>query len=125
METDAKGILIVDDELCIVHALAFLFEEAGYRVFRASSAGEAEEILDRECPGLILLDVNMPEKDGFALCRDIRRRPELKDVHIIMLSAMGQEIDTKRGLEAGADEYITKPFEPSLLRRKAREILGY
>lgn len=121
--TDAKSILIVDDELCIVHALSFLLEDAGFQVFGASSAREAEKILVKENPGLIFLDVNMPEKDGYALCRDIRQRPELKGVHIIMLSAMGQEIDTQRGIEAGANEYITKPFDPSLLRKKAKEIL--
>lgn len=124
METKAKSILIIDDELCITHALTFLFQDLGYPCFSASTALEAEEILARENPGLIILDVNMPEKDGYAVCREVRSRPDMKDVYIIMLSAMGQEIDTQRGYDAGANEYMTKPFDPLLLRNKAREILG-
>lgn len=124
METNPKSILIIDDELCIVHALTFLFQDLGYPCFTALDASEAEEILARENPGLIILDVNMPEKDGYAVCREIRSRPDLKDVYIIMLSALGQEIDTQRGYDAGANEYMTKPFDPLLLRKKAQEILG-
>ncbi len=123
METKPQSILIVDDELCITHSLSFLFQTEGYECFTALNAMEAEEILEEERPGLIFLDVNMPEKDGYALCRDIRNKPEFKDAHIIMLSAMGQETDTKLGLEAGANEYITKPFDPVLLRKKAKDIL--
>ena len=124
MATKPKSILIIDDELCIAHALTFLFQDLGYPCFAALNASEAEEILARENPGLIILDVNMPEKDGYAVCREVRSRPDLKDVYIIMLSAMGQEIDTQRGYDAGANEYMTKPFDPLLLRKKAQEILG-
>lgn len=118
-----KTILIVDDELCILHTLSILFQDEGYECLTALHHEEAEKILEKERPRLIVLDVNMPGKSGLNICREIREKADFKDVHIIMLSALGQEADTKAGMEAGANEYVTKPFDPVSLRKKVREIM--
>jgi DNA-binding response OmpR family regulator len=108
-------ILIVDDEPPILDLVRFTLEDAEVRVVEASDGVEALALARRLRPDLILLDVHMPRLDGLEACRQIRRDPALARTPIIMLTAAGQEADRARGREAGADEYLTKPFSPLAL----------
>jgi DNA-binding response OmpR family regulator len=108
-------ILIVDDEPPILDLVRFTLEDAEVRVVEASDGVEALTLARRLRPDLILLDVHMPRLDGLEACRQIRRDPALAQTPIVMLTAAGQEADRARGREAGADEYLTKPFSPLAL----------
>ncbi|HYS91924.1 MAG TPA: response regulator [Candidatus Acidoferrales bacterium] len=108
-------ILIVDDEPPILDLVRFTLEDADVRVVEASDGVEALVVARRVRPDLILLDVHMPRLDGLEACRQIRRDPALARTPIVMLTAAGQEADRARGREAGADEYLTKPFSPLAL----------
>jgi two-component system, OmpR family, phosphate regulon response regulator PhoB len=108
-------ILIVDDEPPILDLVRFTLEDADVRVVEASDGVEALAVARRVKPDLILLDVHMPRLDGLEACRQIRREPALARTRIVMLTAAGQEADRTRGREAGADEYLTKPFSPLAL----------
>lgn len=108
-------ILIVDDEPAILDLVRFTLEDAEVRVVEASDGVEALALARRVRPDLILLDVHMPRLDGLEACRQIRREPALARTPIVMLTAAGQEADRARGREAGADEYLTKPFSPLAL----------
>ena len=108
-------ILIVDDEPPILDLVRFTLEDADVRVVEASDGVEGLAVARRVKPDLILLDVHMPRLDGLEACRQIRREPALARTPIVMLTAAGQEADRARGREAGADEYLTKPFSPLAL----------
>ncbi len=104
------SILIVDDEPNILLALQFLMKKAGYVVRSAKDGVEALTEIARERPDLVLLDVMMPKLDGFSVCQRIRDTPEWRDVRVIMLTARGRDVERQKGLDIGADDYITKPF---------------
>ena len=106
-------ILIADDEVSIQRLLSFILRKFGHEILIAGDGAKALEIVQKEKPELVFLDVMMPEKNGIEVCREIKSNPELKDVYIVMLTAKGEESDMKRMYEAGADEYIPKPFSPS------------
>jgi two-component system, OmpR family, phosphate regulon response regulator PhoB len=108
-------ILIVDDEPPILDLVRFTLEDTEVRVVEASDGVEALALARRLRPDLILLDVHMPRLDGLEACRQIKRDPALARTPIVMLTAAGQEADRARGREAGADEYLTKPFSPLAL----------
>jgi DNA-binding response OmpR family regulator len=108
-------ILIVDDEPAILDLVRFTLEDAEVRIVEASDGVEALALARRVRPDLILLDVHMPRLDGLEACQQIRRDPALARTPIVMLTAAGQEADRARGREAGADEYLTKPFSPLAL----------
>lgn len=103
----AYKLLVVDDENNIVDILRFNLEKEGYEVFTAENGRIGYEVFKKEKPDLLLLDIMMPELDGFGLCKMIR---EESNVPIIMLTARAEEVDKVLGLEFGADDYITKPF---------------
>lgn len=105
-------ILVVDDEPSIVELVRFTLEDADVRVVEASDGAEALILARRVKPDLVLLDVQMPRLDGLEVCRQLRREPAFARTPIIMLTAAGQQADRTRGLGAGADEYLTKPFSP-------------
>src|SRR5512138_1317608 len=105
-----KKILAVDDEPNILMSIEFILEMEGYEVFTARDGEEALDVAERARPDLILLDINMPRKDGYEVCRILRERPYMSGTKVIMLSAKGQTLEKKKGLEVGADEYVTKPF---------------
>ncbi len=115
-------ILIVDDEVHIVELVRFNLEKEGYNVISARDGLKAYQMATRHKPDLIVLDVMLPEMDGFEVCRLIQKDAELSEIPIIMLTARSEEIDKVLGLEIGADDYITKPFSPRELiaRVKAR-----
>jgi two-component system, OmpR family, alkaline phosphatase synthesis response regulator PhoP len=120
-------ILIVDDEphlrMLIQQTLEEL-EEEGVDLLTASNGEEALETIRNERPDLVFLDVMMPKKNGFDVCNAVKNEMGLGHIHIILLTAKGQEFDRKRGQEVGADLYMTKPFDPDALIAKARSVLG-
>ncbi|MCG7854042.1 MAG: response regulator [Methanosarcinaceae archaeon] len=121
-----KKILIVDDE---VHIRALLeqsledLEDAGVEIFLAREGEEGLRFAREEKPDLMFLDIMMPKKNGYEVCEEIKRDPELKDIYIIMLTAKGQAADRLRGEDVKANEYITKPFNPDEILQKASDIL--
>ena len=102
-----QKILVVDDERPIEEILKYNLEKEGYSVILAYDGEEALRLVEQEEPALIILDIMMPKKDGFTVCREIRAH---KDIPIIMLTARETELDKVLGLELGADDYVTKPF---------------
>ncbi len=105
-----RTILVVDDEPNIVLSLEFIMKQAGFEVRVARDGNEAIEAFEASIPDLVLLDVMMPNRDGYDVCQTIRANPAWQDVHIIMLTAKGRDIEREKGMALGADEYITKPF---------------
>ncbi|MDH3236001.1 MAG: response regulator [Alphaproteobacteria bacterium] len=106
----ARSVLVVDDEPNIVLSLEFLMKKAGLEVRTASDGQGALASVSSDVPDLVLLDISMPNGDGFEVCRKIRENPAWQNVRIIMLTAKGRDSERERGLAAGADDYITKPF---------------
>ena len=119
-----KKVLIVDDETNIVISLEFLMEQAGYDLRIASGGQEALDQVATFEPDLILLDVMMPQINGFDVCRRIRENPAWQQTKIIMLTAKGREVEIAKGLALGADAYVTKPFSTKELLAQVRHILG-
>lgn len=115
-----KRILVVDDDAPSVKMISFLLREEGYQVLSADNGIAALELLEREPPDLVVLDVMMPHMDGFEVCRRIRQK---MDVPIIFLSAKGETADKVSGLQLGADDYLSKPFEPSELLARVKAVL--
>jgi DNA-binding response OmpR family regulator len=117
-------ILIADDEPHIVAALEFLLVQSGYEVDVARNGDEALARIMLGRPDLVLLDVMMPAKSGYDVCRELRASPELAGTKVVMLSAKGVQADLGKGMEAGADLYITKPFSNRDLMDKIRQLLA-
>lgn len=116
MTITASGpVLIVDDNYHITQALSIMLGHVGIECIALNDTLSLLDIIDKKDPRVILLDVNMPGRDGLEVCREIRSNPKYDRVKIIMLTAMGSEEDLRRGFEAGADEYILKPFDPAKL----------
>src|SRR6187549_9719 len=99
-------------------------EDEGVTLLTASNGEEAISTIESMKPNLVFLDVMMPKLSGFDVCRRAKQGLGLKDVYIVLLTAKGQEYDRQRGQEAGADLYMTKPFDPDALLQKARDVLG-
>lgn len=121
-----KKILIVDDELHIRLLLKQTLEdieEEGVVLLTADNGEKALETIGRERPELVFLDVMMPKLNGFEVCEAVKHDLGMKEVYIVMLTAKGQEFDRRRGIDVGADVYITKPFNPDEIIKKAREVL--
>ncbi|WP_416366266.1 phosphate regulon transcriptional regulator PhoB [Nisaea sp.] len=116
-------ILIVEDEAPIVTLLRYNLEREGFEVLEAGDGEEAILLAMEKTPDLILLDWMLPLLSGVEVCRRLRRTPETKGIPVIMLTARGDEGDRIRGLNAGADDYITKPFSPSELIARIRAVL--
>ncbi len=116
-------ILIVEDETALVTMLRYNLERDGYRIVDARDGEEALMVAREERPDLILLDWMLPLMSGLEVCRQMRRRTETRDVPIIILTARGEEFDKVRGLDAGADDYITKPFSPTELMARIRAVM--
>jgi DNA-binding response OmpR family regulator len=109
-------ILVVDDESDIRGLVRLALQNDGTEIIEAASADEALAVLAAHVPDIVLLDVMMPgQLDGFALCRHIRSDPRLDATRVVMLTARGQRDDIQRGLAAGADHYLVKPFSPLAL----------
>jgi DNA-binding response OmpR family regulator len=118
-----KKILAVDDEPNILMSIEYILEMEGYEVHIARDGEEALEVTKRVRPDLILLDINMPRKDGYEVCRILREREDMAGMKVIMLTAKGQALEKKKGIEVGADEYVTKPFSAEDLLAKIRALI--
>lgn len=120
-----KGkILVVDDEAYIVHILEFTLGMEGFEVITAFDGEEAIHMAEREAPDLVVLDIMMPKLDGYETCRRLKSRKKTRQIPVILLSAKGRSMDQKVGIDAGADEYITKPFSPRKLVERISAHIG-
>ncbi len=117
-------ILLVDDEPNIVMSLDFLMRKAGYQVSIARNGTEALEAIGQTPFAVVILDIMMPDVDGYQVCRQLRQRPDRADTRIIFLSAKSQEQDVAQGYAAGADLYLTKPFSTRQLMEKVKQLLS-
>ena len=121
----SKGkILVVDDEIYIVHILDFSLGMEGYEVVTALDGEQALEKLKSERPDLIVLDIMMPKLDGYEVCKSVKANPDTAHIPVILLSAKGRNVDQKMGFDVGADDYITKPFSPRKLVERINQLLG-
>jgi two-component system, OmpR family, alkaline phosphatase synthesis response regulator PhoP len=130
MEKQNASILLVDDEPDILEFLSYNLQKEGYNVYRALNGNDAMKIARKIRPNLIILDVMMPQPDGYEICREIRKDNQLKDSIVAFLSAKSEEASQIEGFKVGADDFIGKPVKPkvflfkvqALLRRQAGEI---
>ena len=122
-QLEEKKILIVDDEPFILKSLSFVLKREGFQVDSATNGLEAIEKIKESKPDIVFLDIMMPKKNGMEVCEWIRNDPGYKDIYIIILTAKGQETDREKGFSFGADEYMTKPFSPSSVVKRIREII--
>ncbi len=123
----AMKILICDDEPYIRMLLEQTLEDLedeGVELLIASNGQEGYDLIVAEKPQLVFLDVMMPKLSGFEVCEKVKQQPELQHIHIVLLTAKGQEADKEKGLSLGANEYITKPFDPDNLYDYACDKLG-
>jgi DNA-binding response OmpR family regulator len=120
----AKKILVVDDEIDLVETLRFPLELEGYNVLVSHDGEDALNQARKEKPDLILLDLMLPKLDGYKVCRLLKFDERYKHIPILMLTAKTQEKDKILGMETGADEYITKPFEMDYLIEKVKAYLS-
>ena len=122
MNTSCK-ILVVDDDAFIRRPLEFILRAEGFEPTTAVDGNDCLDKLAAERPDLIIMDVMMPGRDGFDLCQVLKRDPALEPIPIILLSARGRERDREKGLALGAADFMTKPYSPSELIRRVRELL--
>ena len=122
-----KKLLIVDDEAHIRMLLEQTLEDLedeGVELLQARNGQEALQMIQAEKPELVFLDVMMPLMNGVEVCRMVKKELGLSNVFIVLLTAKGQEMDRQKGFEVGADEYMTKPFDPDALLNLAEEVLN-
>ena len=119
-----KRVLIADDEPNIVASLEFLMEQAGFEVKVATDGAAALSLVASFGPDLVLLDVMMPVKNGYEVCQQLKSDPGTRAVKVILLSAKGRDVEVAKGLELGADAYVTKPFSTRELVAKVKELLA-
>jgi two-component system phosphate regulon response regulator PhoB len=118
-----ERVLIVDDDPDIVRLVTYNLSHAGYEVQAAQTGREALELVRKQPPDLIVLDVMLPDVDGLEVCRTLRQQMTTRRVPILMLTARGEEIDRVVGFELGADDYVSKPFSPRELVLRVKSIL--
>lgn len=118
-----RKILLVDDEPHVIRSLRFVLEKQGYDIDFADNGEDAMTKVREFRPDLMLLDIMMPKRDGYDVCQEIKNDPELKDTYVIILTAKGQEKDRVKAFDALADEFVTKPFSPSGLLARLKELL--
>lgn len=116
-------ILVAEDERDIRDLIAFTLRFAGYEVVTVPNGAEAVEVVNQEMPDLILMDVRMPRMTGYEACAAMKADEAVKHIPVVFLSAKGQESEIRSGLDAGAVEYMLKPFAPDELTQRVRELL--
>jgi CheY-like chemotaxis protein len=116
-------ILLVDDDEMVRDLVAATLKGGDYLLLQAGDGGKGLELVREHQPDIVFLDVNMPVMDGVAVCAAIKTDPALRGVAVIMLTALGQDVDKDRARRAGADGYFTKPFSPLSLLRRVDEVL--
>ncbi len=119
-----KRIVLAEDEPQIAKLVEFKLKKEGYRVTWKENGKEALKAIKEEKPDLILLDIMMPIMDGYEVLRQIKEDEKLRDIPVIMLTARAQEKDVVKGIDSGAEDYITKPFHPAELLARVKRILG-
>ena len=117
-------ILIAEDERDIRDLITYTLRFAGHEVISTTNGEEAYQAALKELPDLILLDVRMPRMTGYEACEQLKATTSTQDIPVVFLSAKGQESEVKTGMEAGAEEYILKPFSPDQLSARIQEILS-
>lgn len=120
----APLILAADDDEDILELVAFRLERSGYGVVKAHDGEEALRLAREHLPALIVLDVMMPKLDGYEVTRALRADEATRRIPVILLTARVQDADVQRGFDAGADDYVRKPFSPQELRSRVQAILG-
>lgn len=123
MSANANAILIVDDDWITREVMQATLESAGYRVFEASSGARALELLAESPPDLILLDVRMPGLDGFETCQRIKANPRTQHIPVLLMTGLEHDDAKQRALEAGVDDFITKPFDMITVQARVRSLL--
>lgn len=118
-----EKILVIEDEPSILELLKFNLAKNGYKVIAVESAEEALDIIDKNTPDLIILDLMLPGMDGLEFCKKAKTSSKTSSISIVMLTAKGEESDIVTGLELGADDYIVKPFSPKVLIARVRNVL--
>ncbi len=121
--SDLAKVLIVDDDPNILMSLEFLMRKSGYSVYIARNGTEALELLASNTPDIALLDIMMPDVDGYEICKHVKETEELKKCKIVFISAKTKESDIQKGYDTGADLYITKPFSTKYVVSKVKELL--
>jgi len=104
--------------------LTFVLNKGGFQVSVAADGEQAMTMIRDSKPSVLILDVMMPNKNGYDVCNEVKSDPVLSDIHVVMLTAKGQNVDRELGLSHGADEYISKPFSPIQILTRMKEILG-
>ena len=117
-------IVIAEDEPDIRELIAFTLRFAGYEVITGTNGEEGYELTKKERPDLAMFDVRMPKMTGYDACRVMKTNPALKDIPVVFLSAKGQDSEIQSGLDAGAEDYLLKPFAPDQLTQRVRAILS-
>ncbi len=125
MKNGKKKILVIEDSLTMQRLLSYVLEKEGYDVQIASDGHEGLEKARSIKPDLVFTDLMMPIKDGYEVCKEIRADEHLKDIILIILTARGQETDVEKGLAAGADDYVMKPFDPPKVVERVNEIFSH
>ena len=123
MKINMKKILIVDDEPNIVMSLEYIFKKENFEVFIARDGSEALEIAELNVPDIILLDIMMPNVDGYQVLRFLKESVKLRDIKVVFLSAKNKLSDIELGLQLGADKYITKPFSTKKIVKEVQDLL--
>ncbi len=116
-------VLIVEDESALMTLLSYNLEQEGFATLQAGDGEEALLLVEEKTPDLVILDWMLPKLSGIEICRQLRKRPETQNTPIIMLTARGEESDRVRGLDTGADDYITKPFSMTELMARVRAVM--
>ena len=123
-EGDRPVVLVADDDDDIRDLVAFRLDRAGYEVLRAGDGQEALDLARKHKPDLAVLDVMMPKLTGYDVTRELRADAATSRIPVILLTARVQEADVARGFEAGADDYVKKPFSPQELKARVQAVLG-
>lgn len=121
--SQAYKILVVDDDPYILMSLEFLMRKSGFDVMIARNGTETLELLEQNVPDVVLLDIMMPDVDGYAICKHIKKTAKLKSCKVVFLSAKSKDADIQKGLDIGAEMYITKPFSNKDLVNKITALL--
>ncbi len=119
-----KKVLIIDDSAVTCSLLSERVESGGYVVMVANSAEQGLEIMRKQLPDLVLLDVYMPRMDGFEVCRRAKSDPLIKDIPVVFVTTAGQKEDLAKGKEAGGNGYITKPYDGKLFLEEVKRLIG-
>ncbi len=120
----SKRVLVVDDEPNILLSLEFLMAQAGYEVSTAADGEAALQAIEAARPDVVLLDVNIPKRNGYQVCETIRANPAWGHVRVVMITAKGRDVEREKGLALGADDYIIKPFSTHEVVAKVAEVLA-